>query len=749
MDKKTVFRSGVAVMIVMLVTRFMGGNANGVENSTEIPDVSSRTLIAWSESDIAEFRLSDATLEPVAGTDRVRIQMGTTAAWPGVTYQFAGGPNSGLSAAPVWNLDNFAEISFDVRNLGNTEQTLNFRVDDDIRADGAQHCMTRSVLVPPGETRRLSVPLQRKMASELAAKFIGMRGMPAEFGQSDGLDLTHICGVVLFVNQPSQSTVFEIGPVMASGTQPKKVNETATKEIFPLVDETGQYRHRDWPGKLGLTTEFPERIAAEVADLAVRPGAAERDVWGGWLGGPQLTATGFFRVEKVNGAWWFVDPDGWLFWSHGTDCVGTGNGVTPTTNREHYFTNLPGRDDPVFGKFCGTAGRSPVGHYKDFDRYETYNFTESNLFRKYGGEWRGIHAALAHYRLRSWGMNTIGNWSDRRIYMGDQINTDSLSGPIVDALKGEIRRTPYVATVGGNSPPIRGSEGYWGKFPDPFDPEFRKSIARSMENIHETVGDPWCIGYFVHNELSWGGNEYELAEATLLSPANQPAKLAFVDDLKRKYTTIDALNTAWGTLHKSWESLLDATKKPDRKKASSDLVAFSNRVAETYFAGCRDMVKAAAPDQLYLGCRFAWGYELATRAAAKYCDVLSFNRYERSLSGFQLPDGIDQPVIIGEFHFGALDRGMFHTGLVPTRDQADRATHYRNYVESALRHPMIVGTHWFQYGDQATTGRFDGENYQIGLLDITDTPYPELIEATRAIGEEMYELRSRILGNSE
>jgi hypothetical protein len=64
---------------------------------------------------------------------------------------------------------------------------------------------------------------------------------------------------------------------------------------------------------------------------------------------------------------------------------------------------------------------------------------------------------------------------------------------------------------------------------------------------------------------------------------------------------------------------------------------------------------------------------------------------------------------------------------VPTASQEERAAAYKSYVEGALDNPLIVGTHWFQFGDQATTGRGDGENYQIGLLDACDTPYPEII----------------------
>jgi hypothetical protein len=86
---------------------------------------------------------------------------------------------------------------------------------------------------------------------------------------------------------------------------------------------------------------------------------------------------------------------------------------------------------------------------------------------------------------------------------------------------------------------------------------------------------------------------------------------------------------------------------------------------------------------------------------------------------------------------------MFHTGLKETRNQNDRAQKYKEYVLGALRNPAIVGTHWFQYRHQATTGRGDGENYQIGLVDICDTPYPETISAVQEVGQLMYEYRYR------
>lgn len=491
-------------------------------------------------------------------------------------------------------------------------------------------------------------------------------------------------------------------------------------EFFPLVDRLGQYRHRDWPGKTTNESDFHAAQAAEARDLAARPGPAAWNQYGGWEAGPQLTATGFFRVEKLRGKWWLVDPAGRLFWSHGADCVRASSGATPISHREHYFADLPQQGDPL-SEFYSWANWAPHGFYHNRGRYRMFNFTAANLHRKYGVTWRERYAELSHRRLRSWGMNTIGNWSDPEIY-------------------GQ-RRTPYVATISAHSRPIEGSEGYWGKFPDPFDDSLREAVRRGMAaQKGKAARDPWCIGFFVHNELAWG-KDASLGRAALASPATQPAKVALMDHLPRKYDTIEALNRAWGTKFASFDALATSEQLPSGEAIDRDLAEFSGVIADRYFRVCREEVKRAAPDQLYLGCRFAWVNDRAVHAAAGHCDVIGYNRYRYTVADFQLPDGIDKPVIIGEFHFGALDRGMLHPGLRPVKDQNARAAAYKEYVFSALDHPQLVGTHWFLYGSQPTTGRGDGENYQIGLLDICDTPYHETIAACREVGYDMYPRR--------
>ena len=86
--------------------------------------------------------------------------------------------------------------------------------------------------------------------------------------------------------------------------------------------------------------------------------------------------------------------------------------------------------------------------------------------------------------------------------------------------------------------------------------------------------------------------------------------------------------------------------------------------------------------------------------------------------------------------------GLPATGLEAVRDQADRGRAYRYYCERAAAHPCGVGCHWFQCYDQFALGRFDGENYNIGLFDITLRPCREMADAVRAAAENIYAVKA-------
>lgn len=264
--------------------------------------------------------------------------------------------------------------------------------------------------------------------------------------------------------------------------------------------------------------------------------------------------------------------------------------------------------------------------------------------------------------------------------------------------------------------------------------------------VQKSLTDPMCIGYFIDNELNFGNRgKMVLVDDILRSPATQAAKREFASDLKAKYATIVRLNEAWHTTYADWDALLSSTTVPDADSYRADARVFFRRVVDQYFRLAHDAVKSVAPNRLYLGARFistdAPRSEFAD-ACQKYCDILSVNIYAHSAANFPTVGMPDMPVLVTEFQFGLLQCGMFSASLCQAGvTPEDRALAYTRFVQGVLVHPNMVGAQYFQYRDQPLTGRGDGERYQIGFVDVADTPYAELTRAARAIGEGMYTYR--------
>ena len=107
--------------------------------------------------------------------------------------------------------------------------------------------------------------------------------------------------------------------------------------FFPFVDRFGQFKHETWQGKVKSLDDLKNRIAVETTDIKENPGPNDRSAYGGWAKGPRLKATGHFRTEKHQGKWWLVDPEGYLFWSHGiTGLRGVANQGQRAYAYEHY-----------------------------------------------------------------------------------------------------------------------------------------------------------------------------------------------------------------------------------------------------------------------------------------------------------------------------------------------------------------------------------------------------------------------------
>ena len=706
---------------------FLAAVSFGSFSLVALPACADQVLVdIGSGFDLNTVALHDAEVR--LNGNALRVDAGHSEKQPGIVLK---------SPAGCWNLLKWQEVTADVTNVGDQPLAIQCRAASSSTEQSEKGIVGRIALAP-GEKKTIHLTLGRLLARELRNKLVGVRGMPAQ-AWNPNIDPSNVTELTFFVDAPTADSRFEVSDIQAREV-PEQVAAATEKDFFPMIDTYGQYIHKDWPRKTNSAADMALRKQEEEADLAAHPGFADRDQYGGWATGPQLKATGFFRVEKHQGKWWFVDPEGHLFWSFGTNGVSTDSSETPITDRQHWFADLPARDGPMAQFYRGKAPLKPYRidpaapsflyfKGKDLDGVEKVNedfdFSGLNLLRKYGDGWKNTFYELTCRRMRSWGLNTIALGSK-----GDVIR---------------MHKVPYVERCSVSCRQLEGKAGYWKTFPDVFNPAFASKTRERLAQLKETAGnDPWCLGVFLHNEICWGNDSVALSVVTLASPADQTAKQVFVDDLRKKYQTIDKLNAVWDTEHASWDALLQSTTPPDKAKAREDLEVFFVKTADRYYKIISDAMKEYTPNLLNLGCRFAsWGQgEAATRVAAKYCDVLSFNLYAHHCVIPRFPEDVDKPIIIGEFHFGALDRGMFYTALAGSADQKDRAAAMKHYAEDALDDPRMVGVHWFEFRDQAPTARGDGENFQFGFFDLCDTPYPEFIQAAREVGAEMYQRRS-------
>lgn len=650
----------------------------------------------------------DASYELIKtdSSNYLKVNSGFTIKEPGVVLKSSG--------ARPWDLSEKYAVKADVTNLDDEAIQVEMFVGND--PDGLIRWYCSDYLdLKPGETRTITVPLAwSKWVHSPQLNIKGMRGTPGQLKA----DISKIQEITVNTRYSYKQNSFAIDNIRAEGN----LEVRDTTDFMPFIDEYGMYKHGEWPGKMHSVEELKMAVSENTKILEANPGPENRSKYGGWTKGPKLDGTGFFRTEKLDGKWWMVDPDGYLFWSAGVNCVDSESVNGGITGRENYFEDIP-KKEGKFEQFYNEGFPAGHGFYKDNNDYEMFNFYQLNLYKKHGDEWLNQFRDKANNRLRSWGLNTIGFVSDE--------------GTI------DRKKIPYVGSIWiTDTPKILGSKGFWGKFHDVFDPAFKEAVKNSVARQKKGAGDPWCLGFFIDNELSWGALG-SLSVGTLESPASQAAKQEFVRDLKKKYSSIDALNAVWETEHESWEDLLESTKAPAFKKAETDLLDFYSKIADTYFKIIHDELDVVAPGQNYLGCRFAWkNNAVVLGAGSKYLDIMSFNKYEYSVANVSLPKGIDAPILIGEFHFGSTDRGYYHPGVKVAKNQNHRGELYQEYINGALKNPLIVGAHWFQYLDQPLTGRFDGENYNVGLVDMYGNPHEELVEKMRETLYGMYEYRN-------
>ncbi len=512
---------------------------------------------------------------------------------------------------------------------------------------------------------------------------------------------------------------------LADMTLTDEYPDTASLPDVKLVDMFGQSKWRQWRGKTENEAELSAALRRQYDEAVSGCRIPDRTGYGGWKKKKLTDGTGFFSRVKKDGRWWLTDPLGYAFFSMGPDCVGLG-GDCRIDGVEKWLDWLPDRDDKEYGDMYHEPekrrGRRKI-------RY--FSFYKANLRRAFGVDWYEKWRRMLVGQLWSCGMNTLGNWSD-----GDLLGAVGM---------------PYVTSL----PRFPSTEKrIFRDFPDVFSEEYEADAKRCAAALEKRKSDPLMIGYFLRNEPEWAFVDgLVLADEVLYCPERTACKERLVSHLREKYGNIAALNAAWGTDLPDFDALYESRREVSKLSDTSrrDMKEFSRMMLRAYIEIPVRECRMVDKNHMILGMRWAWISDPDLVTGWKCFDVFSINCYSvdptAAIDGVTSL-GVDLPVLIGEFHFGALDSGLPATGLEAVETQRDRGVAYRHYVECAAAHPNGVGCHYFQCYDQFTLGRFDGENYNIGIFDICSRAYPEMTEEIRKCSERVYAIADGSLEKS-
>jgi len=396
-------------------------------------------------------------------------------------------------------------------------------------------------------------------------------------------------------------------------------------------------------------------------------------------------------TAEVNGVHWLVDPEGNRFYSRGVNMV--------SPNKE--------------------TNKSRVG-----EAYYWANFYPSLE------KWREHTAG----RLKEWGFNTLGGWSDSSSALGLALTVHAGIG--------------------------RQSGFHWM---DPFGPEIEQKALERARILTGPYKDlPYLIGYFSDNEVGWW---------------NAPLFKWYLRAKWENHTKRFLWRMICDHYGESWERFLVDWVPQDGVGGFEDLKkegaavklrpggfgirlvdAFLRAYTARYYELMYKVIRAAHPQALVMGDRLPLYYHQdAVLGIGDNIDVISTNYNVDVGDGWVAPyyfDGLlklsGKPVLVSEFFFAAEENqtgnrnesaGRAHAKpghLMTVETQSQRTLGAGAALLNFARFPNVVGAHWFQYFDEPLGGRDeDGEDYNMGLVDIANRPYEELTAGFRKLNRAL------------
>jgi len=427
------------------------------------------------------------------------------------------------------------------------------------------------------------------------------------------------------------------------------------------------------------------------------------DRFGGWA---DITskATGFFRVEEIEGRWWFIDPDGNAFISVGVNHIHSRDLQKPW-NR-HVYEEKYGNE-------------------------ETF-FTESEK------------------RLKEWNFNTVGPFSRYPEFVGE----DGM--PYLYNLSPEEFPLARWQSVYGRK------NREW-VIPDVFSDEWKVKVENVLEPLCKQYrDDPLFIGYCYVDIPCW--DQVELWVESIIKTTDTPGKMAYVKLMRERYPDIGDWNSAHNTNYRDFDDIIEDTDPhkrsikswagfTDRDRINDDDHAFLGHIASRYYEVLGETIRRNDGNHLIIGDRYDGNHgvpEEVLRSTGKYTDVLGiqyypvdhYRGYEHHNSVIkQYYEIVGKPVFLVDLAFSVPSRTMPAPFGAHVSDQRERGRKYAEYFKNAFEIPFVIGMGWCGYID----GSYNVEPLwqHSGIIDEFDEPHEDFIEQVKKTNETLYSIAAR------
>jgi len=287
------------------------------------------------------------------------------------------------------------------------------------------------------------------------------------------------------------------------------------------------------------------------------------------------------------------------------------------------------------------------------------------------------------------------------------------------------------------------------KYEDVFDPVYERGVTRLVRAVcNRAKKSTNLIGYFWTANPEWGpalarrrrGTDWVSTLRTL--PPGAPGHVAYVHFLEERYGEDSAaFEAAYGLPIGDGLSSVDfSTLDPDRETVAADDLVFLGRIAARYYSIIGRETRAADPDHLIFGERYAMRDlpDVVVEAALPHIDVLSVqpmtigfesSEFERlhELSG--------KPMLVSDHSVAYPTAEHSNTLWEDVEDAAAVGREYGTFLDTAFARPFFIGLLRCEYSDHVT-----GDLLRQGMVDLDGEPRTAITDAMKAAHARALEL---------